>query len=69
MRKIQAIAHGKINLHLGVGSLRADGYHDLVTIFQSLSLHDVVTITETAEPGVRRLFCKTREVPADENNL
>lgn len=69
MRKIQAIAHGKINLHLGVGSLRADGYHDLVTIFQSLSLHDVITITETAEPGVRRLFCKTRGVPADENNL
>lgn len=69
MREIKALAHGKVNLHLGVGPLRDDGYHDLVTIFQSLSLHDVVTITETAQPGVQRLFCTTRGVPVDENNL
>ncbi|MGD7001836.1 4-(cytidine 5'-diphospho)-2-C-methyl-D-erythritol kinase [Corynebacterium halotolerans] len=37
---IRARAHAKINLHLGVGAARADGYHELVTVFQSLSLHD-----------------------------
>lgn len=32
---VAATAHGKINLHLGVGDVRPDGYHELETIFQS----------------------------------
>ena len=35
----------KINLHLGVGPLREDGYHDLTTVFESISLYDEVTAT------------------------
>ena len=31
---------GKINLHLEVVGRRADGYHELRTIFQTVSLHD-----------------------------
>lgn len=34
----------KVNLHLGVGPLRGDGYHDLVTVFQALSLYDDVSV-------------------------
>ena len=37
-------AYAKVNLHLGVGRLREDGYHDLVTVFQQLSIHDDVTL-------------------------
>lgn len=33
----------KINLHLGVGPLRPDGYHELTTIYQAVSLYDEVT--------------------------
>ena len=33
----------KINLQLAVGPLRDDGYHDLVTVFQAVSLYDEVT--------------------------
>lgn len=40
MTILQARAHAKVNLHLGVGDAREDGYHELVTVFQSLSLHD-----------------------------
>lgn len=36
-------APAKINLHLGVGPLREDGYHELVTVYQALSLADDVT--------------------------
>lgn len=43
----------KINLHLGVGDRRADGYHDLTTVYQAIALYDEVTVVETAEPGVR----------------
>lgn len=52
MRQISARAHAKINLHLGVGDLREDGYHDLVTVFQSLSLANTVTLDITAEETV-----------------
>ena len=34
----------KINLHLAVGPLRDDGYHDLVTVFHAVSLFDEVTV-------------------------
>ncbi len=37
-------APAKVNLHLGVGPRRPDGYHDLVTVFQALSLHDDITV-------------------------
>ncbi|QDZ42260.1 4-(cytidine 5'-diphospho)-2-C-methyl-D-erythritol kinase [Corynebacterium sp. sy039] len=43
-RTVIAHAHAKVNLHLGVGELRADGYHDLVSVFQSLSLYDELVI-------------------------
>ncbi|QGU04064.1 4-(cytidine 5'-diphospho)-2-C-methyl-D-erythritol kinase [Corynebacterium comes] len=44
MRHLTSRAHAKVNLHLGVGDLREDGFHDLVTVFQSLSLADTVTL-------------------------
>ncbi|MDO5097265.1 MAG: 4-(cytidine 5'-diphospho)-2-C-methyl-D-erythritol kinase [Corynebacterium sp.] len=68
---VTAYAHGKINLHLGVGSLRSDGYHDLVTIFQSVDRHDVVTLeVMDGLPGeILELTCATRGVPTDETNL
>jgi 4-diphosphocytidyl-2-C-methyl-D-erythritol kinase len=34
---------GKVNLQLSVGAGRSDGYHDLVTVFQAVSLYDEVT--------------------------
>lgn len=33
----------KINLHLGVGPLRPDGYHDLHTVYHAISLYDEIT--------------------------
>ncbi|GAA2521294.1 4-(cytidine 5'-diphospho)-2-C-methyl-D-erythritol kinase [Pilimelia columellifera] len=37
----------KINLHLGVGPLRADGYHELTTVYHAIGLYDELT----ARPG------------------
>jgi 4-diphosphocytidyl-2-C-methyl-D-erythritol kinase len=36
----------KINLHLQVVEKRPDGYHELLTVFQTIDLHDVLTLTE-----------------------
>lgn len=49
-RPVIVTVPGKINLALGVGARRADGYHDLVTLFQAVSLYDRVT-AEAAPAG------------------
>ncbi|WP_288831874.1 4-(cytidine 5'-diphospho)-2-C-methyl-D-erythritol kinase [uncultured Corynebacterium sp.] len=39
-----ASAPGKVNLHLGVGEARQDGYHDLVTVFQAVGRREAVRL-------------------------
>jgi len=39
-------AAAKINLHLGVGRAREDGFHPLDTVYQAISLYDDVTVTD-----------------------
>jgi len=57
----------KINLTLHVGPKRPDGFHDLRTLLQSISLHDTLTIS--ARRGPFGLVCRTPGVPADRSNL
>ncbi|EHY88928.1 4-(cytidine 5'-diphospho)-2-C-methyl-D-erythritol kinase [Saccharomonospora azurea] len=59
----------KINLHLSVGDLREDGYHDLTTVFHALSLTDEVTVYATQEPGIEVSGEGARLVPTDGGNL
>ncbi len=42
--RLRALAPGKVNLSLFLGPARADGRHELVTVFQALSLADVVEL-------------------------
>jgi 4-diphosphocytidyl-2-C-methyl-D-erythritol kinase len=62
-------APAKVNLHLAVGDLRADGYHDLTTLFQSLSLTDEVTVAVADEPGLEVHGEGADAVPTDSSNL
>ena len=41
---VSARAPAKVNVHLGVGPLRADGFHELATVFLAVSLFDTVTV-------------------------
>jgi 4-diphosphocytidyl-2-C-methyl-D-erythritol kinase len=62
----------KINLQLSVGPREVDGYHNLVSVFQAISLYDDVTITKThAGSGVTISIIgdHTHGVPADKSNL
>jgi 4-diphosphocytidyl-2-C-methyl-D-erythritol kinase len=47
-------APAKLNLFLHVTRRRADGYHDIETLFQLLDVGDEVSVTVTRAPGVRR---------------
>ena len=62
----------KVNLQLAVGPREADGFHNLVTVFQAISIYDDVTITKTT-PGsgitISITGDHTHGVPADSTNL
>ena len=62
-------SHAKINLGLGIGAPRADGFHELVTVYQTLELHDLVTVTaKQANATAIRLTSSDRRVPTDSRN-
>ena len=62
-------SHAKINLGLGIGAPRPDGFHALATVYQTLELHDVVTVTAKAAAATSiRLTSNDARVPTDAGN-
>jgi len=61
--KLRAPAPGKINLALFLGATRADGRHELVTLFQPVSLADEVSLETLDGPGADVLVCPGVEGP------
>ncbi|CAM4184522.1 4-(cytidine 5'-diphospho)-2-C-methyl-D-erythritol kinase [Corynebacterium godavarianum] len=51
-QRFSASAPGKVNLHLGVGEARSDGYHDLVSVFQAVDRRETVTLVVQDAPPV-----------------
>ena len=65
-RVLNLPSFAKINLHLQVIGRRDDGFHDLCTVFQSISLHDTLRIEPS---GSIEMTCNDKRVPVDERNL
>jgi len=49
VQSLTIIAPAKVNLFLGIGDVRPDGYHYVESIFQTLELHDTVRLTPSDE--------------------
>jgi 4-diphosphocytidyl-2-C-methyl-D-erythritol kinase len=62
-------SHAKINLGLHIGVPRPDGFHALATVYQTLELHDVVTVAaRPAKATALRLTSNDGRVPTDSRN-
>jgi 4-diphosphocytidyl-2-C-methyl-D-erythritol kinase len=59
----------KINLGLYIGAARADGYHDLRTMYQTIALHDVIRVSVGRGSGIE-ILCKNKDprVPLGSSN-
>ena len=57
----------KINLGLRIGAARQDGFHDLLTVYQTIALHDVIRVSVGRGSGIE-IQCADPRVPRDESN-
>ena len=57
----------KINLGLRIGPARDDGFHDLLTVYQTIGLHDVIHVSVGRGSGIA-IHCTSPQVPCDESN-
>jgi 4-diphosphocytidyl-2-C-methyl-D-erythritol kinase len=57
----------KINLGLRIGAAREDGFHELLTVYQTIGLHDVIQVSVVRGAGVE-IRCADPRVPRDESN-
>jgi 4-diphosphocytidyl-2-C-methyl-D-erythritol kinase len=63
--KVRSFA--KINLGLRIGAARADGFHELLTVYQTIGLHDVIRVSVERGSGIE-IRCEDPRVPKDESN-
>jgi 4-diphosphocytidyl-2-C-methyl-D-erythritol kinase len=57
----------KINLGLRIGPERPDGFHELLTVYQTIGLHDVIRVSVGRGSGIE-IRCADPRVPRDESN-
>jgi 4-diphosphocytidyl-2-C-methyl-D-erythritol kinase len=69
MEFIKVKARAKINIALDVTGKRTDGYHELKSVMQTLSLHDTLFIKKVRKENYLKLVCSKEWLPADERNL
>ncbi len=67
--KVAVRSFAKINLGLYIGAVRADGYHDLRTVYQTIALHDGIRVSVGRGHGIE-ILCTNKDprVPLDSSN-
>jgi len=64
---VQVRSFAKINLGLRIGATRQDGFHELLTVYQTLALHDVIRVSIGRGSGIE-IRSEDPRVPKDESN-
>lgn len=64
---ISLASFAKINLGLRIGPLRSDGFHELRTVYQTIALHDIISVSVERGSGIE-IRCDDPRVPLDSTN-
>jgi 4-diphosphocytidyl-2-C-methyl-D-erythritol kinase len=64
---ISGRSFAKINLGLRIGARRQDGFHELLTVYQTIGWHDVIRVSLERGRGIE-IRCSDERVPKDESN-
>ena len=64
---VRVRSFAKINLGLRIGAAREDGFHELLTVYQTIGLHDVIRVSVKRGNGIE-IRCDDARVPKDESN-
>jgi 4-diphosphocytidyl-2-C-methyl-D-erythritol kinase len=64
---VRVRSFAKINLGLRIGARREDGFHELLTVYQTIGLHDVIRVSVGRGRGIE-IRCEDARVPKDESN-
>ena len=67
-RVLKVSSSAKLNLYLEVLDKRPDGYHNLRTVFERISLSDTITLKEIGTPEIK-IISDSKEIPCDRRNL
>lgn len=63
---LQLLSPAKINLFLHLVGQRDDGYHELSSLFQTISLFDTISISHSSQD---QITCSNSSIPANRSNL
>jgi len=69
MDKVNERAYGKINLSLDVLGRRANGYHDVSMVMQTVDLYDVITLRKLSDRDEIILTTDVDNIPLNEGNI
>ena len=68
MKSLKLRSPAKLNLFLKVHAKRPDGFHNITTLFERISLHDDIHL-QTTTTGLIRVYCQNPDVPTGPKNL
>ncbi len=65
----EVFAYAKINLFLDIEKKREDGYHDIVSVMQTVDWYDILNVRKNTENKKEiTLICENADIPTDETN-
>ena len=68
MKTVKKKAYGKINIFLDIESRKADGYHNIKSIMQTVDWYDEISVQNRTDSEIK-ISCSNSQIPCDKSNI